>query len=30
MHGMADEQAVMDVKERLWRETGVTAIISGW
>lgn len=30
LHGMADEQAVMEVKERLWRETGVTAMISGW
>ena len=30
LHGMADEQAMKEVKERLWRETGVKAIISGW
>lgn len=30
LHGMADEQAVMEVKQRLWRETGVTTTISGW
>jgi hypothetical protein len=30
LHGMADEHAVMDVKQRLWCETGVTAKISGW
>jgi len=30
LHGMTDEQEVMDVKQRLWRETGVTAIINGW
>lgn len=30
LHGLLDEQAMMDVKERLWRETGVTARISGW
>lgn len=26
LHGMADEQAVMDVKQRLWRETGFILI----
>lgn len=30
LHGMTDKQEVMDVKQRLWRETGVKAIISGW
>jgi hypothetical protein len=30
LHGMDDEQAVMDVKQRLWHETGVAARISGW
>lgn len=30
LHGMADEQAVMDVKQRLWHETGIIARISGW
>lgn len=30
LHGMADEQQVTDVEQRLWRETGVKAIISGW
>ena len=30
LHGMVDEQEVFEVKERLWRETGVTAKVSGW
>jgi hypothetical protein len=30
LHGMGNEQEVMDVKQRLLRETGVKAIISGW
>lgn len=30
LHGITDEQAVMDVKQKLWRETGVTAVIHGW
>lgn len=30
LHGMTDEQTVIDVKERMWRETGVKAKISGW
>lgn len=30
LHGMTNEQAVMEVKQKLWRETGVTAEISGW
>jgi hypothetical protein len=30
LHGMLDEQEVFEVKERLWRETGVTAKVSGW
>lgn len=30
LHGMDNEQEVMDVKQRLWRETGVKAIINGW
>jgi hypothetical protein len=30
LHGMTDKQEVIDVKKRLWRETGVTAIINGW
>jgi hypothetical protein len=30
LHGMTDKQEVIDVKQRLWRETGVTAIINGW
>ena len=30
LHGMMDEQEVFEVKERLWRETGVTAKVSGW
>jgi hypothetical protein len=30
LHGMVDEQEVFEVKERLWRETGLTARVSGW
>lgn len=30
LHGMSDRQEVMDLKQRLWHETGVTAKISGW
>lgn len=30
LHGITDEQAVMGVKQKLWRETGVTAVIHGW
>lgn len=30
LHGMADKQEVMDVKQKLWRETGVSTTISGW
>lgn len=30
IHGMTNEQAVMEIKQKLWRETGVTAEISGW
>ncbi len=30
LHGMVDEQEVFRVKERLWRETGIAAKISGW
>lgn len=30
LHGMVDEQEVFVVKERLWRETGVTAKVNGW
>jgi hypothetical protein len=30
LHGMADKQEVMDVKQKLWLETGVSATISGW
>mgnify|MGYP000959964544 FL=1 len=30
LHGMADEQTVLDVQKRLLYETGVSAIISGW
>lgn len=30
LHGMVDKQEVFEVKERLWRETGVTAKVSGW
>lgn len=30
LHGLVDEQAVLAVKQRLWRETGVIATIIGW
>lgn len=30
LHGLVDEQEVFEVKEKLWRETGVTAKVSGW
>ena len=30
LHGMAEQQAVLDVAQKLWHETGVTASISGW
>ncbi len=30
LHGMAEQQAVLDVTQKLWNETGVTASISGW
>ncbi len=30
LHGLVDEQMVLAVKHKLWRETGVVAMISGW
>lgn len=30
LHGLVDEQGVLAVKQKLWRETGVLATISGW
>lgn len=30
MHGITDKEEAFDVKEKLWRETGVTATIVGW
>lgn len=30
LHGMDNKQAVLEVKQKLWSETGVTAMISGW
>lgn len=30
LHGMTNEQVVMDVKQKLWRETGITVVINGW
>jgi len=30
LHGLVDEQEVLEVKEKLWRETAVTAKVSGW
>lgn len=30
LHGLTQQQAVLDVTQKLWYETGVTASISGW
>lgn len=30
LHGMDSKQEVLEVREKLWRETGVTAMINGW
>jgi hypothetical protein len=30
LHGMTEKQLLLDVKQRLWRETGVAANIIGW
>lgn len=30
MHGITDKEEALDVKEKLWRETGITATIVGW
>ncbi|HHY16990.1 MAG TPA: hypothetical protein GX524_02850 [Firmicutes bacterium] len=30
LHGMVDEQAVMEVKQKLWRETGAESVVTGW
>ena len=30
LHGMSDKRALLAVKEKLWRETGVSASIVGW
>lgn len=30
MHSITNRQEALDVKEKLWRETGVTATIIGW
>jgi hypothetical protein len=30
LHGMAQKQAVLDVAQKLFHETGVTADITGW
>ena len=30
LHGMTEQQAVLDVAQKLWHETGVTASIIGW
>ncbi len=30
LHGMVEQQAVQDVMQKLWSETGVKASISGW
>lgn len=30
LHGMGNKQVVLEVKQKLWRETGVEAMIIGW
>jgi hypothetical protein len=30
LNGLVDEQEVLEVKETLWREAGVTVKVSGW
>ena len=30
LHGIANYQEVMEVKEKLWRETGVEAVVKSW
>jgi hypothetical protein len=30
LHGMVDEKEVLGVKQKLWSETGVTAMLRGW
>jgi hypothetical protein len=30
LHGIAEQQTVLEVAQKLWKETGVTASISGW
>lgn len=30
LHGMTQRQAVLEIAQKLWHETGVTAGISGW
>ena len=30
LHGIVEQQEILDVAQKLWHETGVTASISGW
>lgn len=30
LHGMTGQKEILDVKRKFWRETGVTANITGW
>ncbi|MGI6490947.1 MAG: hypothetical protein ACOX0T_00790 [Pelotomaculum sp.] len=30
LHGLVDKQEVLEIKDRLWREIGVTAKVTGW
>lgn len=30
LHGMTDQKEVLDVKQKFWHETGVSASINGW
>ena len=30
LHGMTDQTEILDVKQKFWHETGVTADITGW
>jgi hypothetical protein len=30
LHGMVEQQTILDAAQKLWHETGVKASISGW
>jgi len=30
LHGITNEQEVMDIKQKFWRETGIDTVVKGW